>query len=37
MCASGDILQSKVDKIIGDIKVIKTYINDILVLIKDCF
>ena len=35
MCASGDIPQSKVDELLGDIKGIKTYINDILVLSKD--
>ena len=37
MCASGDILQAKVDKLLSDIKVVKTYIGDILILIKDCF
>ena len=37
MCALVDIFQSKVDKLIVDIKGIKIYINDILVLIKDCF
>ena len=35
MCASGDIFQVKVDKIIGDIEGVKTYIDDILVLGKD--
>ena len=34
MCASGDIFQAKADKLLGDIKGLKTYINDILVLIK---
>ena len=37
MCASEDIFQAKVDDLIGDTKDAKTYINDILVLIKDCF
>ena len=34
MCASGVILQDKVDKLLGDIKGIKSYINAILVLNK---
>ena len=37
MCALGDIFQAKVDKLIGDVEGVKTYINDILVLSKDCF
>ena len=37
MCASGDISQAKVDKLLGDIKGIKTYIDDILVLRKESF
>ena len=37
MCASLDILQAKVDKIIGDIEGFKTYIDDILVLSKERF
>ena len=37
MCDSRDIFQAKVDKLLGDIEVVKTYINDILVLSKDCF
>ena len=37
MCASGYIFQAKVDKLLSDIEVFKTYINYILVLIKDCF
>ena len=37
MCALGYIFQSKGDKLIGDIKGIKRYINDIIVLSKDCF
>ena len=37
MCASGYIFQAKVDKIIIDIEVIKTYIDDILFLIKGSF
>ena len=35
ICASGNIFQSKVDKLFGDIEGVKTYINDILVLGKD--
>ena len=34
MCASVDIFQAKLDKIIGDIEGVKTYINYISVLIK---
>ena len=37
MHASGYIFQYKVDGILGDIKGVKTYIDDILVLSKDCF
>ena len=37
MCTSRDIFQSKVDKLLDDTKGIKTYIDDILVLIKDLF
>ena len=37
MCTLGDIFQSKVDKLLGDINGIKMYIDDILVLGKDCF
>ena len=37
ICNSRYILQAKVDKILGDIEGAKTYIDDILVLIKDCF
>ena len=37
MCASGNIFQAKVDKILGDIEGVKTYIDDILVLIKEIF
>ena len=37
MCASGDIFQAKVDRLLGDIKGVKTYIDDILVLSKDSF
>ena len=37
MCTSGEIFQSKVEKLIGDIKGVKTYINDIIVLSKDIF
>ena len=35
MCASGDISQYKLDKLLGDTKGVKTYIDDILVLSKD--
>ena len=35
MCASGDIFQAKLDKLISDIEGVKTYIDDILVLSKD--
>ena len=37
MCASMGIFQAKVDKLLGDIEAVKTYINDILVLRKDFF
>ena len=37
MCASGGIFQAKVDELLGDIKGVKTYIDDILVLGKDIF
>ena len=37
MCASGDIFQAKVDDLFGDIEVVKTYIDYILVLSKYCF
>ena len=37
MCASGDIFQAKVDKTMGDIEVVNTYIDDIIILNKDCF
>ena len=37
MCASGDIFQAKVYELLGDIEGVKTYTNDILVLIKDSF
>ena len=32
MCASVDIFQANVDKLLGDIEGVKTYINDILFL-----
>ena len=35
MCTLGYILQAKVDKLIGDIEGVKTYIDDILILIQD--
>ena len=37
MCASRDIYQAKVDKLLSDIKGVKMYIENILVLGKDCF
>ena len=37
MCALGDIFQAKVEELLGDIKSVTIYINDILVLSKDCF
>ena len=35
MCASGDRFQAKVDKLLGNIKGVKMYIDSILVLSKD--
>ena len=37
MCALGYNFQSKVENLLGDIKGIETYINDIIVLSKDSF
>ena len=37
MCTLVYIFQAKVDKLLGDIEGVKTCIDDILVLIKDCF
>ena len=37
MCASRENFQTKVDKLLGDIEGVKTYIDDILVLGKDSF
>ena len=37
MCASGDILQAKLDDTLSDVEGVKTYIHDILVLIKESF
>ena len=37
MCISGYTLQAKVDEILGDIKGVNTYIENIIVLIKDNF
>ena len=37
MCASGDIIKSKSDDLLGDTKGVKMHIDDILVLIKECF
>ena len=34
MCDLGDVFQVNVDELLGDIKGVKTYINDIIVLIK---
>ena len=36
-CALGDIFQAKVDNLHGYIEGVKMYIDDILVLSKDCF
>ena len=35
MCALGYIYQDKVYELLGDIEIVKTYINDIIVLSKD--
>ena len=37
MCTSGDIFQAKLDKLLGDIEGVKTYIDYIIVLGKDRF
>ena len=37
MCASVDIFQAKVDKLLSDIEFVEMYIDDILVLSKDNF
>ena len=37
ICSLGDIYQAKVDKLLGDIEGVKIYIDDILVLSRDCF
>ena len=37
MSALGDIFQAKVDKLLRDIEGVQTYIDDILILIKDSF
>ena len=37
MCASGDIIQAKVDELIDNIKGAKIYIDNLLVLRKDSF
>ena len=37
MCASGDILQAKVENLLGNMQGAKTCIEDILLLSKDCF
>ena len=36
MCASVNMFQDKVNNLLGDIEGVKKYIDDILVLIKDC-
>ena len=37
MCVSGDIFQAKLDNLLGDTEVIKSYINDILIFRKYLF
>ena len=37
LCPSGDIFQTKVDEILSDIKGVKTYIKNILVLDRGSF
>ena len=37
MCSPGYIFQSKLDKLLGYIKGVKTYIDDIIILSKDLF
>ena len=37
ICASGGIFQAKVDEILSYIEGFKTYIDDTIVLSKDCF
>ena len=37
MCVSGDIFQSKLEELLGDVEGVKTYIDNILVLSKDFF
>ena len=37
MCAPGNIFHAKLDKLLGDIEGVKTYIDDIIVLGKDSF
>ena len=37
MCALEEILQAKVDEVLGDIKGVNTYINDILVLYQKSY
>ena len=37
MCALVDIFEAKVDNLLGDIKGVKTYIDNILVLSKESF
>ena len=37
MCTLGYIFQAKVYELLGDIEGVKTYINGILALFKDCF
>jgi hypothetical protein len=37
MCCSGDVFQAKVDQLLGDIKGVKTYIDNILVISEGSF
>ena len=37
VCDLGDIFQAKLDELLSDIEGVRTYINDIFVLIKDSF
>ena len=37
MCTSEDIFQAKLDELLGYIEGVKTYINDILILMKYFF
>ena len=37
MCDLGDIIQAKVDNLLGDIEGVKNYIDGIIILSRDCF